>query len=175
MLLLKLIFIDKNRRATCPEIWLSSDSDSHDINKTILRIYGLKNVGKHTLTNKLACYAYPHKYPPAEEPKCLNHKKEYFSRKLQFLLNTKLHELEIIQGSALESEPFQNILNLYMVVYSIDNKESFNAATQTISRLVENNRKNNLIQIILVGNKIDLQRKRKISKLGMIKYCKNNY
>uniref|UniRef100_A0A0K0E5E2 Uncharacterized protein n=1 Tax=Strongyloides stercoralis TaxID=6248 RepID=A0A0K0E5E2_STRER len=156
---------DKNRRATCPEIWLSCDSDSHDINKTILRIYGLKNVGKHTLTNKLACYAYPNKYPPVEEAKCLNYKKEYFSRKLQFLLNTRLHELEIIQGSALESEPFQNILNLYMVVYSIDNKESFNIAIQTITRLVENNHKNNLIQIILVGNKIDLQRKRKISKL----------
>uniref|UniRef100_A0A0N5C6W9 GTP-binding protein RAD n=1 Tax=Strongyloides papillosus TaxID=174720 RepID=A0A0N5C6W9_STREA len=156
---------DKNRRATCPEIFLSSESDVHDINKTILRIYGIKNVGKHALTNKLANYAYPNKYPPVDEPKCLSFKKDYFSRKLQFLLNAKLHELEIIQGSALESEPFQKISNLYMVVYSIDNKDSFSAAIQTIRRLVENNRDSTFTQIILVGNKIDLQRIRKISKL----------
>uniref|UniRef100_A0A0N5A484 GTP-binding protein RAD n=1 Tax=Parastrongyloides trichosuri TaxID=131310 RepID=A0A0N5A484_PARTI len=156
---------DKNRRATCPEIWLSSDNDTDDVNKTILRIYGVNNVGKHALTVKLTNYAYPHKCPVINEQKQIGSKKEIYSRKIQFLLNTKLHELEIVQGSALESDPFQNIVNLYMVVYSVDDKESFNIATQTLNRLVENNRNTNPAQILLVANKIDLQRKRKVSKL----------
>lgn len=49
---------NKNRRATCPEIWLSSaDEESRPVTHCILRVFGGSNVGKKTMANQMAAHA----------------------------------------------------------------------------------------------------------------------
>jgi hypothetical protein len=48
----------KSRRATCPEIWLSSaDEEVRPITRCVLRVYGGINVGKKTMANQMAAHA----------------------------------------------------------------------------------------------------------------------
>jgi GTPase SAR1 family protein len=51
-----------------------------------------------------------------------------------------------------------------MVIYSVDNRESFTRAAQILYRLYDH-RRNTPLPLILVGNKVDLQRKRKVSHI----------
>uniref|UniRef100_A0AC35TYE9 GTP-binding protein RAD n=1 Tax=Rhabditophanes sp. KR3021 TaxID=114890 RepID=A0AC35TYE9_9BILA len=156
----------RNRRATCPEIWLSCEGDSvDDCNKTLLRIYGSYSVGKKSISSRIISYANPNDEPSTPDLCGLNSRTDCLAKKIHFLLNMKPHELEVINGSALESTPFQNNLTIYLVIYTIDSKDSFNTASQTLSRLSENVKDNGNSHMILVGNKIDLQRKRKVTKM----------
>ncbi|KAK0395637.1 hypothetical protein QR680_001368 [Steinernema hermaphroditum] len=151
----------EQRRATCPEIWLNSEDTGPEITKYILRLYGYGTVGKKTLAERLASQAYEDSedlftsYDSLASP----------SRTISFVINNSEVELEIIQGSALESNPFQNVMTIYMVIYSIDSRESFTRAAQTLYRINDSKSKGEAPPIILVANKIDLQRKRRVSFL----------
>jgi GTPase SAR1 family protein len=57
-------------------------------------------------------------------------------------------------------------LTIYIVIYSISDRDSFINGTQTLYKLHENKNKKSLA-VILVGNKADLQRKRRVSQVGM--------
>lgn len=53
-----------------------------------------------------------------------------------------------------------------MVIYTVDNRESFTRAAQILYRIY--NRKIKNMPLLLIGNKIDLQRKRKVTTIGKI-------
>lgn len=54
---------------------------------------------------------------------------------------------------------------LYVVVYSVDNRESFTRAAKILYKLYEHRAKSSIL-LILVANKIDLQRKRRVTTMG---------
>ncbi|TMS35354.1 hypothetical protein L596_002775 [Steinernema carpocapsae] len=153
----------QSRRATCPEIWLNSEEPHPEIEKYILRVYGDHTVGKKTMAEKLALQA---SVDCDQQQFTSSDDLTSSSRTISFLINNGEVQLEIIQGSALESNPFQNVLTIYVVMYSIDSRESFVHAAQMLYRINDNKAKGEGPPIILVANKIDLQRKRRVSFLG---------
>uniref|UniRef100_A0A1I7YF46 GTP-binding protein GEM n=1 Tax=Steinernema glaseri TaxID=37863 RepID=A0A1I7YF46_9BILA len=180
----------EQRRATCPEIWLNSEEQSPQITKYILRLYGNDAVGKKTLAERLASQTYINSQDLFTSCDSIATRSRTISfvmnnneveleiiqgsalevttrsRTISFVMNNNEVELEIIQGSALESNPFQNVLTIYMVIYSIDSRDSFSRAAQTLYRINDTKRKgDDGPPIILVANKVDLQRKRRISFL----------
>ncbi|TMS35353.1 hypothetical protein L596_002775 [Steinernema carpocapsae] len=152
----------QSRRATCPEIWLNSEEPHPEIEKYILRVYGDHTVGKKTMAEKLALQA---SVDCDQQQFTSSDDLTSSSRTISFLINNGEVQLEIIQGSALESNPFQNVLTIYVVMYSIDSRESFVHAAQMLYRINDNKAKGEGPPIILVANKIDLQRKRRVSFL----------
>jgi hypothetical protein len=88
------------------------------------------------------------------------------SNTIAFMMNEDEVQLEILQGSALDSTSIDGIMTIYMVIYSVDNRDSFVRAAQTLYRLHDNRRLAPGTPVILVANKIDLQRKRKITFIG---------
>ncbi|KIH54492.1 Ras family protein [Ancylostoma duodenale] len=66
--------------------------------------------------------------------------------------------------STLESSPFANQLTMYVVVYSVDSRESFKRATNLLYRIYQT-RNSSAVPVVLVGNKIDLKRHIVISTL----------
>ncbi|KAI6220964.1 GTP-binding protein GEM [Aphelenchoides fujianensis] len=68
--------------------------------------------------------------------------------------------------SASQNPPFDlppDGVQLQMVVYSVDSRDSFIRAAQLLYRLHDNSRFSPAIPTVLVANKLDLQRKRKVS------------
>ncbi|ETN75826.1 Ras family protein [Necator americanus] len=86
------------------------------------------------------------------------------SKTINFLLNGEEIQLEIVMESTLESSPFANHLTMYVVVYSVDSRESFKRATNLLYR-IHQARNSPLVPVVLVGNKIDLKRHIVISTL----------
>lgn len=49
---------NKNRRSTCPEIWLNEEeNDRRKVTKCFVKIYGSSTVGKKTIAKQLFCSA----------------------------------------------------------------------------------------------------------------------
>lgn len=87
-------------------------------------------------------------------------------------MNENEIELEIKLGRRVEAPPLVDALDaalkIYIVVYSVDNRESFIKAAKIMYRLYEHRVKSS-IPLILVANKIDLQRRRHVSTMGKFK------
>jgi len=70
-----------------------------------------------------------------------------------------------------EIPPVSCLTTIHLVVYSVDSRESFTHATQILYRLYEGRRRNDSMNsepppaIILVGNKADLERRRKVTRV----------
>uniref|UniRef100_A0A914HJB8 Uncharacterized protein n=1 Tax=Globodera rostochiensis TaxID=31243 RepID=A0A914HJB8_GLORO len=155
----------KSRRATCPEIWLSAAEDSQlpRVN-CALRLYGLMNCGKKTVAKQLASSL--ELESPNEDLASID------SEDLQRPYRT---------GSLLpENRHFTpgGEMTIFAVVYSVDNRESFIRASQILLRLYKEapeasakrgrGRKSvdkDKVSLILIANKIDLQRKRRVSPI----------
>ncbi|KAL3104829.1 hypothetical protein niasHT_024028 [Heterodera trifolii] len=176
----------KNRRATCPEIWLSTAEDSHfpRVN-CALRLYGLMNCGKKTMAKQLASSLEVENFINDDDLASMDSEewqKPY--RTVAFLLNEREVHMEIIQGSLMpENRRFVpgGELTIFAVVYSVDNRESFIRAAQILFRLFGtreemaqpkggrtrkgNGDKRAKMPLILIANKIDLQRKRRVSPI----------
>ena len=60
--------------------------------------------------------------------------------------------------------------NGFLLLYAINDNESFSALKNKIERIKKNNKEN--LPIILVGNKCDLEDKREISKEKAVEYAK---
>uniref|UniRef100_A0A1I7WRU8 GTP-binding protein Rheb n=1 Tax=Heterorhabditis bacteriophora TaxID=37862 RepID=A0A1I7WRU8_HETBA len=86
------------------------------------------------------------------------------SRTINFLLNDKEIELEILLESMLESSPFGSHLTMYIVVYNVDNRDSFIRAAEVLYRIYQLRRKN-VVPVVLIGNKIDLKRNNVVSTI----------
>ena len=80
-----------------------------------------------------------------------------------FMMNDEEVQLEILQGL---DQDTQNRMTIYMVIYSVDSRESFVRAAQILYRLHDTRRLSPGTPIILVANKIDLQRKRRVTFVG---------
>ena len=61
----------------------------------------------------------------------------------------------------------------FILVYSIDNRESFESAKTRYDRIIQL-KEGQRVAIILVGNKCDLEDKREVNKEEVEKYCNNN-
>uniref|UniRef100_A0A183C229 Septin-type G domain-containing protein n=1 Tax=Globodera pallida TaxID=36090 RepID=A0A183C229_GLOPA len=171
----------KSRRATCPEIWLSAAEDSElpRVN-CALRLYGLMNCGKKTVAKQLASSL---ELESANEDLASIDSEDLQRpyRTVGFMLNEREIQMEIIQGSLLpENRHFTpgGEVTIFAVVYSVDNRESFIRASQILLRLYKEapeasakrgrGRKSvdkDKVSLILIANKIDLQRKRRVSPI----------
>ncbi|CAD5214479.1 unnamed protein product [Bursaphelenchus xylophilus] len=152
---------NKTRRATCPEIWLSSADDEYrPVTRCVLRLYGSPNVGKKTLAKQMSAHA---DITACTDLNGMDFEDVGPASTIAFMMNENEVQLEIIQGSALESAAFEDVMQIYMVVYSVDSRESFIRAAQILYRLHDTKRRGPKLPVILIGNKVDLQRKRRVS------------
>lgn len=151
----------KDRRATCPEVWLFQETSNIPMQHIVLRIYGSKNCGKKTLLNSINQFAtklvsrYNNESTDGDESS---------SKTLNFLLNNEQIELEMLLESTLENSPFASSLTMYVIAYNVDSRESFTSATELVTRLL-NRKIAKGPNIIIVGNKIDLKRNTVVSKM----------
>lgn len=83
------------------------------------------------------------------------------------MMNDEEVQLEIVQASTTDPA---NRMAIYMVIYSVDCRESFVRAAQILYRLHDSRRLLPGTPVIVVGNKIDLQRKRKVTFVGELFY-----
>ncbi|PIC55065.1 hypothetical protein B9Z55_000499 [Caenorhabditis nigoni] len=151
----------KDRRATCPEVWLFQETSNIPMQHIVLRIYGSKNCGKKTLLNSINQFAtklvtrYNNESTDGDENA---------SKTLNFLLNNEQIELEMLLESTLENSPFASSLTMYAVVYNVDSRESFQCATELVQRLLGRKIARGP-NVMIIGNKIDLKRNTVVSKL----------
>ena len=104
----------KNRRATCPEIWLSSELEKKEPLKFILRIYGMETCGKSTVIQQMRCHA--DVTGCSDEQVIEGDGAQGGSHTINFMMNDQEIELELIHGSALEVDlklEFGVILKLF--------------------------------------------------------------
>ncbi|VDO27163.1 unnamed protein product [Haemonchus placei] len=121
----------ENRRATCPEIYLYPASTAPP-RQVLLRLYGSRNSGKKTLAHQI--YHIASTTTPDQTHVISNATEEAGSKSITFLLNGEEVKLEIVMESALESMPFTDHITMFVVVYSVDSRESFKKATRLLYR-----------------------------------------
>ena len=61
----------------------------------------------------------------------------------------------------------------FILVYSIDNKESFESTKTRYDRIMKL-KADQKVSVVIVGNKCDLEDKRQISREEVENYCNNN-
>ncbi|VDM52335.1 unnamed protein product [Angiostrongylus costaricensis] len=147
---------DENRRATCPEIYLQPETSS-PTRHVVVRIYGSRNSGKKTLAHQIHHVASTTTPNQTHFISGETEEAEPRTRTTNFLLNGEEVQLETVMESTLESAPFTDQLTTYIVIYSVDSRESFKRATNILYRIYQT-RKCTIIPVLLVGNKIDLKR-----------------
>ncbi|CCD73391.1 GTP-binding protein [Caenorhabditis elegans] len=151
----------KDRRATCPEVWLFQETSNVPMQHVVLRVYGSRNSGKKTLLSAINQFATRLVTQYNNES---NEGDDTSSKTMNFLLNNEQIELEMLLEATLENSPFASSLTMYAIVYNVDNRESFVCATDLLSRLL-NRKIARGANIILIGNKIDLKRNTVVSKM----------
>ncbi|KAK5983645.1 GTP-binding protein GEM [Trichostrongylus colubriformis] len=151
----------ENRRATCPEIYLYPEP-STPARQVLLRLYGGRNAGKKTLAHQI--YHLASTTTPEQIHVISSETEEPISKTINFLLNGEEIQLEIVMESTLESSPFTDHVTMFVVVYSVDSRESFKKATHILYRIYQS-RSSSFVPVVLVGNKIDLKRNIVISTL----------
>ncbi|KAI6174605.1 GTP-binding protein GEM [Aphelenchoides bicaudatus] len=152
----------KNRRSTCPEIWLSVAEDTpRPITYCVMRIYGLENVGKKSLARQMAAHADIR----AHQDLNLDYDERNFplSNIVAFMMDDEEVQLEILHGNEDPKHTPTGYMTIYMLVYSVDSRDSFVRAAQLLYRLHDCRRTTPASPVVLVANKADLQRKRRIS------------
>ncbi|RCN44706.1 hypothetical protein ANCCAN_09281 [Ancylostoma caninum] len=103
--------------------------------RVVLRLYGSRNTGKKTLAHQIHHVA--SSTTPEQTHVISTETEQAASKTINFLLNGEEIELEIVMESTLESSPFANQLTMYVVVYSVDSRESFKRATNLLYSFVE--------------------------------------
>ncbi|KAI6220415.1 hypothetical protein M3Y95_01037700 [Aphelenchoides besseyi] len=153
-----------SRRATCPEIWLSYADDEpmeeHPITAVALRIYGVRNVGKKTLARRMKDHADINSQNLMIDT---DEDEDAEVTALNFLCNDEEIEMTITHGK-FETQQ-QDAVKIRMVMYSVDSRDSFVSAAKFLYRFHDQRRFSSPIPTILVANKFDLQRKRKVTAL----------
>ena len=128
---------------------------------------GMANTGKSSL-----CMKFVHKsFSPEYDPTQLEiYTKEFFDGKGELgkfpFLSCKLQVILDTAGDQLNLDNIQEWVNHgdgFILVYSIDNKASFQYIEQLITK-IQLIKENKQIPIVLVGNRCDLEEERKVSK-----------
>ena len=142
---------------------LNFSIDSVDLKIAVL---GKSLVGKSALTYRFIHDKFPEEHDTTIED--------------QYSLSTEIEgiqcKLEILDTAG--QDDYQSMLDTwinsvdgFILVYSIDDKESFESMKNRYERIVKN-KGNTKYSIVIVGNKCDLENQRKVSREEGELYCK---
>ena len=133
-----------------------------------LVVLGKSLVGKSALTYRFICDKFPEEHDTTVED-------QY---KTVISINGVAYELEILDTAG--QDDYQTMLDTwinsadgFILVYSIDNKESFESTKTRYDRIMKL-KEGQKVSIIVVGNKCDLEDKRQVSKEEAENYCNTN-
>ena len=133
-----------------------------------LAILGKTLVGKSALTYRFICDKFPTEHDTTVED-------QY---RINITIDDKKCDLEILDTAG--QDDYQTMLdtwiefgNCYLLVYSIDDLESFNSLKKKYERICQIKNNENF-SVVIVGNKCDLpESERKVQKTEVENYCKS--
>ena len=133
-----------------------------------LAILGKTLVGKSALTYRFICDKFPTEHDTTVED-------QY---RINITIDDKKCDLEILDTAG--QDDYQTMLdtwiefgNCYLLVYSIDDLESFNSLKKKYERICQIKNNENF-SVVIVGNKCDLpENERKVQKTEAKNYCKS--
>ena len=133
-----------------------------------LAILGKTLVGKSALTYRFICDKFPTEHDTTVED-------QY---RINITIDDKKCDLEILDTAG--QDDYQTMLdtwiefgNCYLLVYSIDDLESFNTLKKKYERICQIKNNENF-SVVIVGNKCDLpENERKVQKTEVENYCKS--
>lgn len=146
----------------------SSDlTEISDVIELKLAVLGQTLVGKSALTYRFISDKFPTEHDTTIED--------------QYKINTTIDEhncrLEILDTAG--QDDYQSMLDTwinfaegFVLVYSIDDRESFESLKDKYDRVVKN-KSDDVYSVIIVGNKCDLEDKRKVTKEEGESYAKS--
>ena len=146
----------------------SSDlTETSDVIELKLAVLGQTLVGKSALTYRFISDKFPTEHDTTIED--------------QYKINTTIDEqncrLEILDTAG--QDDYQSMLDTwinfaegFVLVYSIDDRESFESLKDKYDRVVKN-KSDDVYSVIIVGNKCDLEDKRKVTKEEGESYAKS--
>ena len=146
----------------------SSDlTETSDVIELKLAVLGQTLVGKSALTYRFISDKFPTEHDTTIED--------------QYKINTTIDEhncrLEILDTAG--QDDYQSMLDTwinfaegFVLVYSIDDRESFESLKDKYDRVVKN-KSDDVSSVIIVGNKCDLEDKRKVTKEEGESYAKS--
>ena len=146
----------------------SSDAtETSDVIELKLAVLGQTLVGKSALTYRFISDKFPTEHDTTIED--------------QYKINTTIDEhncrLEILDTAG--QDDYQSMLDTwinfaegFVLVYSIDDRESFESLKDKYDRVVKN-KSDDVYSVIIVGNKCDLEDKRKVTKEEGESYAKS--
>ena len=145
----------------------SDPTEISDVIELKLAVLGQTLVGKSALTYRYISDKFPTEHDTTIED--------------QYKINTTIDEhncrLEILDTAG--QDDYQSMLDTwinfaegFVLVYSIDDRESFESLKDKYDRVVKN-KSDDVYSVIIVGNKCDLEDKRKVTKEEGESYAKS--
>ena len=145
----------------------SDPTETSDVIELKLAVLGQTLVGKSALTYRFISDKFPTEHDTTIED--------------QYKINTTIDEhncrLEILDTAG--QDDYQSVLDTwinfaegFVLVYSIDDRESFESLKDKYDRVVKN-KSDDVYSVIIVGNKCDLEDKRKVTKEEGESYAKS--
>lgn len=145
----------------------SEPTETSDVIELKLAVLGQTLVGKSALTYRFISDKFPTEHDTTIED--------------QYKINTTIDEhncrLEILDTAG--QDDYQSMLDTwinfaegFVLVYSIDDRESFESLKDKYDRVVKN-KSDDVYSVIIVGNKCDLEDKRKVTKEEGESYAKS--
>ena len=145
----------------------SDPKETSDVIELKLAVLGQTLVGKSALTYRFISDKFPTEHDTTIED--------------QYKINTTIDEhncrLEILDTAG--QDDYQSMLDTwinfaegFVLVYSIDDRESFESLKDKYDRVVKN-KSDDVYSVIIVGNKCDLEDKRKVTKEEGESYAKS--
>ena len=142
-------------------------TETSDVIELKLAVLGQTLVGKSALTYRFISDKFPTEHDTTIED--------------QYKINTTIDEhncrLEILHTAG--QDDYQSMLDTwinfaegFVLVYSIDDRESFESLKDKYDRVVKN-KSDDVYSVIIVGNKCDLEDKRKVTKEEGESYAKS--
>lgn len=142
-----------------------SNPEGQEVIELKIAVLGKSLVGKSALTYRFINDKFPNEHDTTIED--------------QYRIPIKIDgydcRMEILDTAG--QDDYQSMLDMwigfaqgFILVYSIDDKESFESTRMRYERIVKNKQNQNY-SIIIVGNKCDLEDKRKVSREEAESYC----
>ena len=133
-----------------------------------IAVLGKTLVGKSALTYRFICDKFPTEHDKTVED-------QY---KVNIIIDDKKCELELLDTAG--QDDYQSMLdtwiqfgNCYLLVYSIDDLDSFEFIKDRYERICQIKNNENF-SVIIVGNKCDLEKNRKVDNKDVESFTKSN-